>query len=356
MSRSNTSPSGQPAPTQSPLARRSALAASLGGLLGRGLGSRVAKVAGTASAAMAAASALAQSGNGRIIVGFSAGGALDLLARQVAEGFGQRLGKPYIVENKLGAAGRIAIDAVRSAKPDGDTLLICPQGPLTLFPHVFNNLRYDPSRDLSLIARLTVFDVAIGIGPASGTDSLARFLAWARANPSKANYGSSGAGTLLHFSGVALAQGSGIPMTHVPYKGAAPAVADLMAGAVPMVVAPMSDMLENHRAGRLKIVAICSAQRTPLAPEVPTLKEAGIDVEVPGWYALCGPAGMTPALQKTIHQAAAHLMDQPAVKDRMLRLGMQSAVLDPQQTAQAQQRELRMWAPMVKASGFTPED
>jgi tripartite-type tricarboxylate transporter receptor subunit TctC len=300
--------------------------------------------------------AWAQSAQGKVLVGFSAGGSVDLLARQVAEGLSSRSGRTFIVENRVGAAGRLAIEATKAAKPDGDTLLVCPQGPLTLFPYVFKNLKFDPFKDLTLIARLTTFDVAIGLGPASGADSIQKFIAWAKANPSKANFGSSGQGTLLHFTGTTIGQKTGVPLTHVPYKGAAPAVADLLAGSVPMVVAPMSDMLEYHKAGRLKMVAITSAQRSPLAPDIPTLKESDIDVEVPGWFALCGPAGIPVDELKRRHQMVAEVMSQTSVKERMLRMGMISAVLTPEESLKAQRNEYAMWGPMVKASGFTPED
>jgi tripartite-type tricarboxylate transporter receptor subunit TctC len=300
--------------------------------------------------------AWAQGAQGKILVGFSAGGSVDLLARQVAEGLSSRLGRPFIVENRVGAAGRLAIDATKTSKPDGDTLLVCPQGPLTLFPYIFKNLKFDPFKDLTPIARLTTFDVAIGLGPASGVDTIQKFVAWAKANPSKANFGSSGQGTLLHFTGTSIGQKTAVPLTHVPYKGAAPAVADLLAGSVPMVVAPMSDMLEYHKAGRLKIVAITSHQRSPLAPEIPTLKESDIDVEVPGWFALYGPSGIPVDEVKRRSQLVAEVMNQTSVKERMLRMGMISAVLTPEETLRVQRNEHAMWGPMVKASGFTPED
>jgi tripartite-type tricarboxylate transporter receptor subunit TctC len=290
------------------------------------------------------------------LVGFSAGGSLDLLARQTAEALSAASGKPFIVENKVGASGRIAVDTVKASKPDGDTLLVCPQGPLTLFPYIFKQLKYDPFRDIAPVCRLSTFDVAITLGAASGTDSLAKFLAWAKANPAKANYGSSGAGTLLHFTGVSLSQRSGVAMTHVPYKGSAPAVADLMAGSVPMVVSPLSDVLEQHKAGRIKVVAISSPRRSALAPDVPTLKESGVDLEVPGWFALYGPAGMPADVVRRYQGIVATALSQTAAKERLARMGMISAVLSPEETTAEQKREYLMWGPMIKSSGFTPED
>jgi tripartite-type tricarboxylate transporter receptor subunit TctC len=300
--------------------------------------------------------AWAQGATGKILVGFAAGGSLDLLARQTAEALSAGSGKTYIVENKVGASGRLAVDAVKAAKPDGDTLLVCPQGPLTLFPYVFKELKFDPFRDIAPICRLTTFDVAITVGTASGTDTLPKFLAWAKSNPTKANFGSSGAGTLLHFTGVSVAQRSGTALTHVGYKGSAPAVADLIAGSVPMVVTPLSDVLEYHKAGRVKVIAVSSPRRSPLAPDVPTLKESGVDLEVPGWFALYGPTGMPNDLVRKYHHLAANALAQNSAKERLTRMGLVSAVLSPEDTLIEQKREHQLWGPMVKASGFTPAD
>jgi tripartite-type tricarboxylate transporter receptor subunit TctC len=312
----------------------------------------------TAGAALASAipGAQAQSATAKVLVGFAAGGSLDILARIAAEGLSAKLGKQFIVENKVGASGRLAVEGTKNAKPDGETLLVCPQGPLTLFPYIFKNLKFDPFKDLTPIARLSTFDVAISVGPSSGVDSIQKFAAWVKSNPDKANFGSSGAGTLLHFTGISLAQKIGAPMTHIGYKGSAPAVVDLIAGSVPMVVSPMSDVLENHKAGRLKIVAISSSQRSLLAPDIPTLKESGIDVEVPGWFALYGPAGMPTDLVKKYNQALLETLAPPAVKDRLNKMGMISAVISSEDTAQIQRKEHLMWGPLVKASSFTPED
>jgi tripartite-type tricarboxylate transporter receptor subunit TctC len=316
-----------------------------------------------ASAALTAAylvapfkQSMAQTSAAKILVGFAAGGSLDLLARMAAEGLSSKLGKPFIVENKTGASGRLAVESTKTAKPDGDTLLVCPQGPLTLFPYIFKNMKFDPFKDLTPIARLCTFDVAISIGPSSGADSMQKFVAWIKANSDKANFGSSGAGTLLHFTGISLSQKIGVPLTHVGYKGSAPAVVDLIAGSVPMVVSPLSDVLENHKAGRLKVIAISSPQRSILAPDVPTLKEVGIDVEVPGWFALYGPAGMATELVKRYNLVLADTLAPQAVKDRLHKMGMISAVISPDETSQLQRKEHLMWGPLVKASGFTPED
>ena len=298
----------------------------------------------------------AQANPVRLVVGFAAGGSVDLLARAVGEQLSQQLGRPVIVENKLGAAGRLAVEAVKTARPDGDTLLVCPQGPLTLFPYVFKNLKYDPFADLAPVTRLASFDVGFGVGPLSGTDSLPRFLDWAKSHPSQANYGSSGSGTLLHFTGVSLSQISGVKLTHVPYKGAVLAVADVIGGSIPISVSPLSDMLEHHKQGRLRVVAITSPQRSPLAAEIATCKELGIDLEVPGWYALYGPAGMPSDVVERLNQLVTQALSSTTIRERCLKMGMIAAGSTRVQTLEMQKREFALWGKMVKASGFTPED
>jgi tripartite-type tricarboxylate transporter receptor subunit TctC len=310
----------------------------------------------SAQQVLAQPNAIGTTSNGKILVGFAAGGSLDILARIAAEGLSSKIGKPFIVENKTGASGRLAVEGTKAAKPDGDTLLVCPQGPLTLFPYIFKNIKFDPFKDLTAIARLATFDVAISVGPLSGTDSLQKFIAWLKANPDKANFGSSGAGTLLHFTGISLSQKIGIPLTHVGYKGSAPAVVDLIAGSVPMVVSPLSDVLENHKAGRVKVIAVSSPQRSLLAPEIPTLKEQGIDIEVPGWFALYGPAAMPADIVKRYNQALIDTLAPQTVKDRLNKMGMVAAVISSEETSQVQRKEHLMWGPLVKSSGFTPED
>ena len=317
---------------------------------------RAVQVIAAASLSLPTIITRAQSNPVRLVVGFAAGGGLDLLARAVGEQLSQQLGRPVIVENKLGAAGRLAVDAVKTAKPDGDTLLVCPQGPLTLFPYVFKNLKYDPFTDLAPVTRLATYDVGFGLGPQSGTDSLPKFLDWAKSHPNQANYGSSGAGTLLHFTGVSLSQISGVKLTHVPYKGAVLAVADVIGGSIPMTVSPMSDMFEHHKLGRLRVAAITSPQRSPLTPDIATCKELGIDIEVPGWYALYGPTGMPSELAEQLNRLVTQALSTASIRERCLKMGMIAAGTTRAQTLELQQREFALWGKMVKASGFTPED
>ena len=292
----------------------------------------------------------------RIVTGFAAGGAVDLIARLVGEQLTAALGRPAIVENRTGAAGRLAVEAVKAAPPDGDTLLVVPQGPMTLFTHVFRTLRFDPNRDFVPVTRLCTGDVAISTGPMTGTRDLAALVSWLRAAGPKATYGSSGSGTILHFTGVSLAKAIGVPMTHVPYRGAALSITDLAGGAIATAVTTVTEAMEMHASGRVRIVATASTQRTPFLQGVPTLGEAGIDVEVPMWYGLYAPAGTPPTQVERLQGVIATGLATPSAKERLDRLGMVAAPTTSAQLLALQTRESQMWGPIVRASGFTPED
>lgn len=316
---------------------------------------------GAASAVLAPACwpVLAQAptaGPVRIIIGFAAGGGVDALARMVAERLKDALGRQVIVENKTGAAGRLAVEMVKAAAPDGDTLLIAPQGPMTLFPYVYRNLRFDPNKDFTPLSRLVVTDFCLAVGPEAPVADVAGFKRWALAAGGKASYGTPGAGTIPHFLGVQIAQGLGIAMTHVPYRGGAPAVLDLAAGTISAAVVPISDPLELHKAGKLKILATTGAARSTLVSGIPTMKESGVDLDVSAWYAVYGPAGMAPDVARKLQAAVAASLKEPALQERLARIGLVAAPSTAAQLQAQQRAELAMWAPVVKASGFSPED
>jgi tripartite-type tricarboxylate transporter receptor subunit TctC len=303
----------------------------------------------------ASASSLAQSAAGRVVLGFSPGGSVDALARMTADALGGATGRTFVVENKTGAGGRLAVDLVKSSKPDGDTLLVAPQGPMTLFPHVFKAaLNYDPAKDFSPITRLVTADFALTIGPMVPAKDLAGFRAWLRANGEKANFGSPGAGTLPHFIGIAIGDKLGVAMTHIPYQGSAKSMLDLAGGNIAATVSPVTEALELHKAGKVQIIATTGAKRSPFVPDVPTLKEAGVDLEVPLWFAVYGPAGIPPAMVDKLRKAIDAGFATPEAAQRLAKLGLEPAPMSPAELETLRQRESAMWAPVVKASGFTP--
>lgn len=298
----------------------------------------------------------AQAPTTKVVVGFAPGGSVDALARLVADALQTGLGRTAIVENRAGAAGRLAVDGVKAAAPDGSTLLVAPQGPMTLFPHVFRNLRYDPAKDFVPVTRLVSGDFALTIGPMVPARDFKGFRAWLATAGEKAAYGSPGAGTLPHFVGVAVARQLGVPMTHVPYKGSALSMNDLAGGTIAAAVSPVTEALELHKAGKVTIIATTGSQRSSFVEGVPTLKELSIDVDVPLWFAVYAPAGTPAAAVDGIRQAIHAALAAPGARERIARLGLVPAPSSTPELVALQTREREMWAPVVKASGFTPSD
>lgn len=301
--------------------------------------------------------AAAQAGSSlRIVVGFAPGGSVDALARQVAQTLQTSLGRPAIVENRTGAAGRLAIEQVKASNADGDTLLLVPHGPVTLFPHVFKSLKFDMEKDFVPVTRIATGDYALSIGPAVPAKDLAGFVAWVKTAGDKASYGSPGAGTLPHLLGVSLARAIGSPMTHVPYRGSAPAMTDLAGGQIAAVLSPVTEALALHSAGKIRIIATAGATRSPFLQGVPTLKESGIDIDVPLWFALYAPARTPPATLTRLRTAVVQSLSTPEAAQKMKGLGLVPAPSQPQEQLALQRKETQMWEKVVKLSGFTPED
>ena len=291
----------------------------------------------------------------KILVGFAAGGSADQTARLLADQLRDKLdGRSVIVDNRTGAGGRLAVEAAKTAKPDGDTLVFVPHGPMTLFQHIYRTLRYDPVHDFAPIGRVCTFDFAVATGPATPAKTLAEYLAWARQPDHRAAYGSPGAGTVPHFIGQALAERTKVPMTHVPYRGAAPSLIDLIGGAVPLVIAPVADMLEHHKTGKIRVLATTGSASSAALPGVPTLRQAGVDLVVDGWYGLYAPAAVPAETQAKL--ASALQVAVPALAAPLARSALVAAPADPQALAQIQKTESEFWAQLVKTSGFKPED
>ena len=311
---------------------------------------------GVAAAAACLPASAQQSPPMRVVLGFAPGGSVDALARIVAESLQAGLGRTAVVENRSGAAGRLAVEQVKASAPDGDTLLIAPQGPMTLFPHVFRNLRYEPAKDFVPVTRVASGDFALTIGPMVPAKDMKGFRAWLASAGPKAAYASPGAGTLPHFVGVAFSRQIGVPMTHVPYRGSALSMNDLAGGTIAAAVSPVTEALELHKAGRVTIIATTGPTRTPFVEGVPTMKELGINLDVPLWFAVFAPAATPPATLDRIRQAIHATLATPAVKERITRLGLSAAPSSTPELVALQAREREMWEPVVKASGFTPED
>ena len=291
----------------------------------------------------------------KILVGFPPGGSVDIVARLLADKLRGTLGQNVIIDNKPGAGGRIAMGELRRAAPDGQTLALAPSGVLVVQPWLFANLGFDPNKDFSPIARVTTFDFAVTAGPGAPAGDVKTILAWMKANPAKANYATSGAGTLPHFAGQLLGQATGVALTHVGYKGGAPAATDLMGGQVPLMVDTASETIEHHRAGKVRIVAVTGEARSKSLPDVPTLKESGINVVADGFFGLFGPAGVPPDVVTRINRAVGDALRAPDVQEKIQNIGLVANYGSAQELASLQAEHYRRWEAPIKAAGFKPE-
>jgi tripartite-type tricarboxylate transporter receptor subunit TctC len=298
---------------------------------------------------------LAQDRTIKILVGFPPGGSVDVIARLLADKLRVSLGQNVIVDNKPGAGGRVALGELRRAAPDGQTLALSPSGALVIQPWLFQNLGYDPVKDFTALSRVSVFDFAVTAGPGAPPGDLKAVLAWMKANTDKANYATSCAGTVPHFAGVLLSQAAGVPMTHVAYRGGAPAVADLIGGQVPLMVDTAFETLEHHKAGKVRIIAVTGEQRTKALPEVPTLKELGINIAADAFFGLYGPAGMPAELVTRIDRAVADALRAPDVQEKINSFGQVPSHAAAAELAATQAAHYRRWEAPIKASGFKAE-
>lgn len=313
-------------------------------------------VLGAAAASVASPWALAQDKPPiRILVGFPPGGSADTVARLIADKLRTTLGQNAVVDNKPGAAGRVALGELKRAAPDGQTLALAPSGAFVILPWVYKNVGYDPVKDFTPVARAATFDFAVTAGPAAPAGDLKAILAWMKTNPGKANIGNPGAGTVPHFTGVLLGQGSGVDITQVAYKGGAPLVNDMLGGQMPMMVDTPLETIEHHRAGKLRIVAVTGEARLKALPDVPTLKEQGINVAADAYFGVYGPPGMSAELSARISRAVGDALRQPDVQDRMFALGLNPSPSSPDELAVTQAAHYKRWEAPIKASGFTAD-
>jgi tripartite-type tricarboxylate transporter receptor subunit TctC len=291
----------------------------------------------------------------RIVFPYAPGGSGDGTARLIAEQLRAALNRPVIVENRTGAAGRLGVQAVKAAAPDGTTLLVTPIAPMSVFQHVYPNLGYDPIADFQPITQIATFDLAVAVGPATPARSLPELVTWLKANPAQANYGMPAAGSLPHFFGVLFARAAGIDLKAVIYRGSAAALGDLVGGQVPVVFTTTTDLLQLHKAGRIRILATSGAQRSRFAPDVPTFKEAGYAIEGNGWYGMFAPARTPDDIVARYNKAVVDAIATPEVKERLMAYGLEPTGTSAAEFAAIQKADAERWAPAVKASGFTPE-
>lgn len=300
--------------------------------------------------------AAAQAGPLRIIYVFGAGGSGDVASRMLAEHMQKTLGITVIVENKVGAGGRIAIEYVKAAVPDGNTVLVTSMGPMAVLPHTLGNLRYDPFKDFLPVAHMVDSPIALTVGPGVKARDAREYVALVRSSPKAGFFAVAPSGGLPHFLGLHFAAINGVEMNAIGYKGGAQMVLALMGGEVPASYSTPNDMIPLHKAGKLRIVAVSGAGRMRIIPEVPTFRESGYDIEASTWFGMFAPAATPAAAVSRISQAVAAAIGDPAIRNRLLEMGFEPTGSGPAELGAAMRRDHDRWAPVIKASGYRVTD
>jgi tripartite-type tricarboxylate transporter receptor subunit TctC len=320
----------------------------------------VLQAAGALCAAGGLGDALAQQkpSSVRVCVGFPPGSAADVVARLVATRLSLS-GTPHIVDNRAGAGGRIAVDNIRQAPADGSAMLVTPDAIMTIYPHVYRKLSYQPLVDLRPVTTLSTVPLGIAVGPLVPAEvrTLAQFVRWAKANPGKASFGTSGAGTTLHFTGWMLAHAAGIELTHVPYRGSILAAQDMVAGQIAASINVLGEVLPFAQAGKARVLAVSGPTRSRFAPDTPTVREAGYpSLESMTWFGLFLPAKAPDAVVAAVQSAVAEAFKDQEARDTLAKMAMDASTLSPQEFTALVRRDLDRWEPVVKQTGYTSDE
>ncbi len=294
----------------------------------------------------------------KIITGFPPGGTSDTICRRVAAKLAPGYGKSVVVENRTGAGGQIAIQGVRQLPPDGSTLLQTPMSMLGIYPHIYKKLSYDPVADLTPASLGCVFDFGLAVGPAvpASVKSINDFLAWCKANPAQANFGSPAAGSVPHFIGVLLGRAGGVDLKHVPYRGTQPAILEMIGGQIQSVSGPIGEFTQHVAAGKCRLLAATGATRSKFAPDTPTLLEQGLkDMAYSEWFGFYLPGKAAPdVVQRANSALRAALADKDTV-DGLALMGLESRSSTPAELAAMLKADTERWGPIVKSIGFTAD-
>lgn len=306
---------------------------------------------------LAGGQAMAQD-NTPVTVLVGAASLMDYTARLIADQLRVSLNRPAVVVSKLGAGQRLALGEAKRAAPDGRTLVFATSGPFTIYPQVYKKLDYDPVADFTPIIGIGSFDVALATGPMTGAGTLKELVEWQRKRPrGSAVFGSApGNGSLSHFLGLNVSMATDVPMTHAAYKDSGVGIVDLAAGRLPMLITGLSPLVEMHKAGKIRILAVSGEKRSPLVPEVPTLKEAGVNVSSSTTTGLFGPAGMSAQQVKRIHDAVAPMLKDPAIRAKLTAQGMTPWDADARAVAASHDAERKHFERLAKATGFQAQD
>lgn len=310
----------------------------------------------TAIATLTAISAFAQAPEGplRIVVGYAPGGATDRVARIVGDKLQARLGVPVVVDNKPGAGGRLAAQQVKATPAGQNVLMLANPAVMVVAPLVFKDSGYDPERDFVPVSHVNDYEFALSVSTAVPVRELSHLLAWMRANPDKANVGVPATGSLPHFFGLMVGEKARVQTQVIGYRGSAPLLTDLIGGQVPIAVDTLDVVIPQHQAGKVRILAMSGAKRSPFAPEVPTFKEAGLDLVALGWNAFFAPATMPREKVARFSQAIREVMQDPDTTRRFKDSLMTPVASTQEQTAAMLKAYRAQWAPVVQKSGYQP--
>jgi tripartite-type tricarboxylate transporter receptor subunit TctC len=296
--------------------------------------------------------AAAQDTPARVLVGFPPGGSADTIARVLAEKLGPELKRTVIVDNRPGAGGRVLAAALKTMPADGSVVMLAPDALLTTNPFVFRKLTYEPA-DLVPVSLVAEFPFAFATGAETGAKTFPDFVKWAREHRTSANFGSPAAGSPLHFVGLMVGKDIGVELLHVPFQGGAPLLTALAGGQVSAGVNTLTDMLEMHKSGRIRILAIPGAKRSPLLPEVPTFGELGYQqVIARGFFGIYAPAGTPPAAVAQWNAALRKILAMPDVRERLAALAFDARASTPDELDKMARTDAAVWGPVIKSSGF----
>jgi len=290
-----------------------------------------------------------------MVVPFAAGGNNDVSGRIIAQEMGKGLGQPVVVENKTGAGGAIGATFVAKAKPDGYTVGFLSSGPLAGNASLYKSLPYDSLKDFVPVARTTTSPSVLVVHPSVPASTLKEFVDYLKAHPKKVNYGTSGTGSSPHLSGVLFEQMAGVEMTVVPYRGGNQVNADLLSGQIQASFSPILEVVPHIQAGKLKAIAVTSAKRSPLLPQVPAIAEMLPGYEVITWNGIVAPAGTPPEIVARLNAEAVKVVNAPEVKAQLLQLGLEAAPSTPAEFGAYIKSEIANFARLVKLAGVEPQ-
>jgi tripartite-type tricarboxylate transporter receptor subunit TctC len=291
------------------------------------------------------------------MVGFAPGGPNDIIARAYSAQLAEGLGQPFVVENRTGAAGNLAAEAVARAAPDGHTLMLGSTGTNAVNPSLYAGLPFDPVRDLAPVSVVATSPSALAVHPKVAAHSVRELIALAKAQPGKLTYASAGSGSSQHLSAELFKQAAGVDMVHVPYKGAAPGITDLLAGQVDLSFAPVANVVPYAKAGKLRLLGVTSATRSSFAPDTPTLAESGVPgFDVTTWYAVFVTAGTPAPIVERLNAELGKVSRSPKLREQLAGLGIDAAAsASPAEARAYRDAEVERWGKLVRALGVKAE-